>query len=49
MLKSNKLANSTVVKFSIDETQIKKLLEKAVNLAKPDTDQLKLNETQAIV
>jgi hypothetical protein len=38
-----------VVKFSIDESQIKKLLEKAVNLAKLDTDQLKLNEAQAIV
>ena len=49
MLKSDKLANSNVTNFPIDESQIKKLLEKALNLAKPYTDQLKLNEAQAIV
>ncbi len=49
MLKSNKLANSNVENFSIDESLIKKLLEKAANLAKPDTDHLKINEAQAIV
>jgi hypothetical protein len=49
MLKSDKLANSNVANFSIDESQIKKLLEKAVNLAKLDTNQLKLNVAQAVV
>jgi len=47
MFKSEKLANSKRTIYS--ESQLKKLLEKAVNLAKPDTDQLKLNEAQAIV
>ncbi len=49
MLKSDKLANSNLSTFSIDESQIKKLLEKAANLAKPKPDQLILNEAQAIV
>jgi hypothetical protein len=49
MLKSDKLANSNLATFSIDESQIKKQIEKALNLAKPKPDQLKLNEDQAIV
>ena len=49
MFKSNKLANSNVATFSINESLIKKLIEKALNLAKPKPDQLKLNEAQAIM
>jgi hypothetical protein len=48
MIKS-KLAKSNVAGFTIAESQIKKLLEKAVNLARPNPDQLKLNEAQAVV